>query len=329
MGMKRAICFVLSFAMFVLCGCDPQEDEVMEKVYFLTEMVVVDAEGEVLSRMTYSYDERGLVTGYEIDDPITEKVWDDQEMVYLARYLPCDGSVDRWGSYAYDDHGNLVDVTDEWFLYALDGRRIDYAYDRSGRIKSYTMSWNDWQLGYDLEYDDEVVRCWYKGEDGPSMVAEYVYEDERLVSIYYPSTMLGAETHAFIYEGERMVRYTFGDDERLFAYDQDGRLLTSDTYSGKHQFSYEEGMLASIDGEPFEVEKKDGTLEARYDGIVLTYTPMILKEADARKAQSIWRLIFGEASSSSLSLGTDICCGVMYPHALMDTVLMIPRQIYL
>lgn len=321
MGMKRAICFTLTFVMLMLCGCSSQEQEIL---YLLTEMVEVNDEGDVLFRMTYSYDGDGLVTGYEIDDHIIIEGFDAEEMVFVTDYLPCDGVVDRSGSYAYNDHGNLVDVTDEWFLHTLDGRRIDYTYDRNGRIESYTVNWTERQFVYDLEYDDEVVRCWQQGRDGSVMVGEYVYEDEKLKSIHYPRLMTGAETHVFEYEGECMVRHIFEDRERLFTYDQDGHLLTC----GDHRFSYEEGMLASIDGDPFEVEtRKDGTLEARYRTYVMTYMPVVLKEADARKAQSVWRSIFGEDINYGLQ-ERDIWCGVVHPHALMDTVLMIPRHIY-
>lgn len=355
--MKRIISGILCTLMAVscLCGCAGESEDrktkknndgdvtisdfAKETFYMLTECVRKDSDGQVLSRNTYTYNKRGLVTSVEEDWPVSAEEWSEKEMIYIVRQMPCDGVANRTASYDYDKHGNPTLVDDS--LGQKEG--YEYTYDSRGRVDSVTyVSWfvqQEYRSTTELEYDkDGTITLWPEGkprEEAKHVVKTTGKSADRISEIM-AHTMEGKRYYYFQYDDAgNMTNFrvkTTVERETECSFDRDGHLVSERGMalrgtSEEITYQYEDGMLVGINGVELEVlDDKNGKMIVRVGDYELTYESIKLSAEDADLAWNRWNQFCGGFyTPNTYRMGMN---GYRYPVFDLKTVLPLPKMIF-
>ena len=151
--MKKKFCVMLVLMLLVtlMGGCEEknENDSPLVKddtvtLYLLTDCVRYNEGGEAMERLSYTYDERGLVLFCEWDRPGATKTMDDMG-IETTTYYPCDGAIDARYSHSYDRYGNPVSYFRTYYIKDYDGEvyedkyetfAVEYTYDDDPELQS-------------------------------------------------------------------------------------------------------------------------------------------------------------------------------------------------
>ena len=339
MTKRRLLAAALALCLFasVLSGCNSEKPakttsverpgEGEETVWLLTMQEEKNDQGEVISRTTYTYDDRGLAVKKEYDVNTVES-WNDELGMYELTFLPCDGVVDSQIEYAYDEYGNPTKFFDA---------SCEYTYDNEGKITSFAEIYSEQIFDYTVEYDAsgnvKVFRKQRNTEEVPALRYELEYDNaERITRMthceadYLMSYRFEYDAEGRLISRERIVEDPILSESSHFIYDEAGRLVKEGSrYDVSYQ--YEDNMLVAINDERLIIqEQDDGVLVVKYGDYVLTYTPVALDEQDADMARNRWNQAFGRFFTVHNYAGYPL-----YAHHSiydLDTVLLLPKEIF-
>ena len=339
MTKRRLLAAALALCLFasVLSGCNSEKPaettsverpgEGEETVWLLKMQEEKNDQGEVISRTTYTYDDRGLAVKKEYDVNTGES-WNDELGIYELISLPCDGVVDSQIEYAYDEYGNPTKFFDA---------SCEYTYDNEGKITSFEEIYSEQIFDYTVEYDAsgnvKVFRKQRNTEEVPALRYELEYDNaERITRMthceadYSMSYRFEYDAEGRLISRERIVEDPILSESSYFIYDEAGRLV-KESHNGEWSYQYEDNMLVAINDERLIIqEQDDGVLVVKYGDYVLTYTPVTLNEQDADMARNRWNQAFGRFFTVHNYAG--------YPfyahHSIydLDTVLLLPKDIF-
>jgi YD repeat-containing protein len=338
--MKRILAVALAMCLFasILSGCNSQPPadtmgaaqpgEGEETVYLLTMLEEKNEQGEVVQRITYTYDDRGLVVKKEYDFNNLES-WNEELGIYEYISLPCDGVVDYQTEFAYDEYGNPTKFFDACY---------EYTHDSKGKITSFVETYPDQIFDYTVEYDAsgnvKVFKKQRDAEEVPALRYEIEYDNAGRITQMTHYELDYAKPYRFEYDvagrlvsRERIVDDPIMSESSHFTYDEAGRVVTETGGTYNLSYQYEDNMLVAINNERLTSQKNaSGVLTVQCGDDVLTYTPVVLEEQDAALARNRWNQAFGRFFTIHNFAGTPL-----YAHHSMydlDTVLLLPKEIF-
>lgn len=319
--MKKHISIILALVLILsLTACKkdtadtPAPDVNVKKdtvtVYLPVAKTTYGDDGEVMSKVTYTYDERGLMLSqsYDHKESITE--YDEVEDVYYTEFLPCDGVPDQVYSYTYDEKGNLTSyrydhTVDGYILY-----EYTYSYGEDGKILSFRRQctdtvWNSQNsdMTYTVEYDDagNAVKLTSVNEEGETVVnGEYSYDAQgNLITTVFRKDQPGDYTYNFTYnEKGQLASFADGSVNHLFdyryTYDADGLLIREDSTvsadKGSINYTYQNGVLTGAQraDTKFLFDKHGNAIQIEGEEPQYTYQAMELRPEDAQLARATW-----------------------------------------
>ena len=341
--MKRLISGILCTALVAtcLCGCGKSSDEEKdnkkdiedkkETLYLLKEVVQKNDAGEVLRRDEYEYTNKGLVTTWVVDQPVTHEWWDDAEGVYVYESGPCDGEIDFEYYFTYDKHGSITHADGE-----IEGYR-EYTYDKSGRVTGFDYYDTDdegtkkllgrTELSYKMDGTIEMLNSTW----------QWRTSNGRVTSLEWTNSERAFHQYFFEYDKNgKMTEYQYYCNNELYqegnrTYDAKGRVTQEVGVRHRNRndtYEYDGDRLVSFNGVELKYrEKQNGELVVTYENYELTYEPVELTKAEITTARSRWnQLVAGYANSiHSIYAGIN---GVESPLFDSNTELLLPKVIY-
>ena len=340
MTMKRLFAVVLALCLTAsaLCGCATekptdstgaaQTSKGTELVYLLSMLEQKNHQGEVWSRTTYTDDDRGLVLT-EVHEDGGTPVWNEEWGFYEIDMRPCDGVVDYQREFSYDEYGNPTKAHDASY---------EYTYDNEGKVTSFAVVVPDQSIDHTVEYDESGTLKFFQSltdaQEVPTQNSEIRYDDAGRITQITIYEQDWSMAYQFKYDAkgklkccERIVEDPIMYESMNFTYDRAGRVLTADTFHGRNTYQYEDDFLVSINDIPLVFEEQhDGVMTVQYGNYVLTYTPVVLDKQDAAMARYRWNQFFGRRFGTHTNAGYPLC--VQHPMFTLDTVLLLPREIF-
>ena len=355
--MKKLICTLLSLTTALsLTACAgkgpaPQDSsgdkapakKTTETVYLPKEKTSYMDDGQLMSKTTYEYDDRGLMLKETVYAQVTETTYDEKEDVYISKYFPCDDIADIARSWTYDDYGNLTSyrystLNDDGVLEPSMWYDFTYTYDDEGKVTVFRYRYERSGQGviaddeYTADYDaaGNVVKLWSKptgSDEEPQCVADYTYDDQsRLTSFHLHEKIL----YDFTYDANGQLQtYTgkFGSNDILrfdcaFTFDGAGRLIKEESAIEPHNFflsyTYEDGVLTDVAQRAesvFELDEQGNAIRPVGEGYQYSYQAIELSPADADLARYHWR----SQNDDPISGLTYIAAysDYLYPHFLI------------
>lgn len=303
--MKKLLCALLSLTTalaLAACGGDsgsPENTVPNEKdtvtLHVLTEEITYNEAGEILRKITYTYDDRGLMLSRSYDDTEYEERFNDDIGVFEYLPRPCDGVTDLEYTYAYDDHGNMTSIQlselEDGVLTPSKAYGYTYTYNEDGSVASYVATYDTiTSEPIALEYDDQG-RLLAQGD------LTCAYDDEgRLLTVYHPTQEVD-ETYHFTYDDQGHLlsvvsKYPSGEVfryESAFTYDADGHILTEDSYyRGSFTYTYADGILTTIEGKDLVYSYDKNGLLIKRDDTEYHYESIEVTPADAVLSERYW-----------------------------------------
>lgn len=311
--------------------------EKKEIFYLLTECIQKNNVGEILLRSTYNYDDRGLVISYQSDQPEGINIWNEPLGAYVYQQMPCDGEVDLCRSFEYDQYGNPISVSGSGY-----GEWVnEYTYDE-GRLKSYILN-SGMATNVVLEYGaDGIIKQWEKKqsrEEEPLRIIETHKEKEEYIDrITYKDRDRKYTSHFEYDNAGNLTRFycTRGSMEpwgnAVCTYDNNGRVTSESGFrtsaSDQITYRYQNDILIAVNDERLEYsEETNGKIKVEYKAFQLTYVPLELTLEEMEMSRYRWNQFCGGfIGEHNYPRGME---GIKYPAFDLDTVLLLPREIYI
>lgn len=357
--MKKIIPMALALVL-CLTGCkkdvsdtsapDAQIRKDTVTVYLPTAQTTYGDNGEIMSRVSYTYDERGLMLSQSYDHQGSVSQWDDFSNSYITEYTPCDGVPDQVYSYTYDDKGNLTSyrydhITDGYILY-----EYSYRYGQNGKIMSFQRTYTDtiWDrnsdITYNVSYNDagNAVQLASVNENGETVICgEYSYDAQgKLITAILHKEQSGKYTYHFTYN-EKGLLASFADSQSFdyrYTYDAEGLLICEESTIGTDQgsidYTYQNGVLSSAQraNTKFLLDENGNATKIQGQAPEYTYQAVELHPKDAELARTTWIAQNSNPYMSSIHVinfcgYTDVFFRAV-PHPRWSVGPMLPAYIY-
>lgn len=323
--MKKLLCTLLALttaASFAGCkkdsGKQPEQKDTVA-VYLPSEKVSYTDSGEILSKITYEYDQKGRLLKETLDSPVSETYWVEEEGYYAAELFPCDGQPDSVMEYTYDDRGNLTSYVyrrcsdDVWEDYQRSA--YSYTYDENGQITGYRYLYEqpDAQYlshrEYTVEYENgKAARVLCKDVDSqqePLTVAEFTYNEKNLLTVCKltdPESVSPIQ-HSFTYNAQDRLTAVIGRSgneepqfDLRFSYDGSGRLISEECAAPLYQkylisYTYEGDTLTRVERNSealFNLDENGCAIRPVGEDYQYHYIKLELSREDAALVQYDW-----------------------------------------
>ena len=265
--MKKLFASLLTLAMLLsmaACSSNPdkdsdkdsekEKDDGLVTVWLLASETQYKADGtRGYSKITYSYTDKGLIQSMDQDHGPHEEVWNEEYSVFEVIFNPFDDTLDTKYEYFYNDHGDLIYYTWDYYYYDEEGNQTDSQHHADGEDNNITYHYNE--AGKIESIDWYPVQVGGGHGDEVNYIEHCEYDEAgNLIEVWGENLNNGTNKWVWDYRYDEEGRLTASVRRNLdsgcfywYEYNEDGQLARMSWTMGRSQMPLDDKHVSESD----------------------------------------------------------------------------------